>query len=194
MQSFLKGSYDAIIKIIILCIWCNRICWHALMFKKHIIFQILYIIVVPLCPSSLKTHVFYKAPPSTSAVCSDGQLTQCIVIGRTPQARVGNIMPLTIIASFSFQVSFTISSSPKAEQSRVTTQVMMLVCIAVHKPRLRQFLTAVHSTVMWPVPLTHSHTTWRVTRKTPRLTVNSKILKLITKHTYSGWFRSARLS
>ncbi len=31
------------------------------MFKKHIIFQILYIIVLPLCPASLK-HV--KAPPS----------------------------------------------------------------------------------------------------------------------------------
>ncbi len=28
------------IKIIILCVWCNRIFWHALMFKKHIIFQI----------------------------------------------------------------------------------------------------------------------------------------------------------
>ncbi len=58
---YLKGSYDAFLKIIILCIWCNRICWHALMFKKHIIFQILYIIVGPLCPASL---VFYKAPPS----------------------------------------------------------------------------------------------------------------------------------
>ncbi len=32
-----------------------------------------------------------------------GHLTQCIVIGRTPQARVGNVMPLTIIAIFSFQ-------------------------------------------------------------------------------------------
>ncbi len=60
----LKGSYDAILKIIILCIWCNRICWHALMFKKHIIFQILYIIVVPLRPTSLKCVVFYKAPSS----------------------------------------------------------------------------------------------------------------------------------
>ncbi len=60
----LKGSYDAILKIIIWCIWCNRICWHALMFKKHIIFQILYIIVVPLCPASLNHVVFYKAPPS----------------------------------------------------------------------------------------------------------------------------------
>ncbi len=24
----LKGSFDAFLKIIILCIWCNRICWH----------------------------------------------------------------------------------------------------------------------------------------------------------------------
>ncbi len=34
------------------------------MFKKHIIFQILYIIVGPLCPASLKRAVFSKAPPS----------------------------------------------------------------------------------------------------------------------------------
>ncbi len=34
------------------------------MFKKHIIFQILYIIVGPLCPASLKRVVFNKAPPS----------------------------------------------------------------------------------------------------------------------------------
>ncbi len=33
------------------------------MFKKHIIFQILYIIVGPLCPASLKHFIFYKAPP-----------------------------------------------------------------------------------------------------------------------------------
>ncbi len=32
----------------------------CLMFKKHIIFQILYIIVVPLCPASLKRFVFYN--------------------------------------------------------------------------------------------------------------------------------------
>ncbi len=53
----LKGSYDAILKIIILCIWCNRIC-------KHIIFQILYIIVGPLCPASLKPFVSNKVLPS----------------------------------------------------------------------------------------------------------------------------------
>ncbi len=63
-QPNLKGSYDAFLKIIILCIWYNRICWHTLMFKKHIIFQILYIIVVPLCPASLKRFIFYKVPPS----------------------------------------------------------------------------------------------------------------------------------
>ncbi len=57
-----------------------------------------------------------------------GQLTQCIVIGRTPQAHVGNVTPLSIIASFGFQVSF-ISSSPRGEQSRVTDTVMMLVCV-----------------------------------------------------------------
>ncbi len=64
------------------------------MFKKHIIFQILYIIVVPLCPASLKRIVFYKAPPSKRAQSAlIGQLTQSIVIGRTPQARVGNVAP-----------------------------------------------------------------------------------------------------
>ncbi len=57
----LKGSYDAFLKI---TIWWNRICWHALLFKKHIIFQILYIIVGPLCPASLKRFIFYNVPPS----------------------------------------------------------------------------------------------------------------------------------
>ncbi len=37
-----------------------------------------------------------------------GLLIQCIVIGRTPQARVGNVTPLSIIASFSFQVSLSV--------------------------------------------------------------------------------------
>ncbi len=35
-----------------------------------------------------------------------GQLTQSIVIGRTPQACVGNVTPLSMIASFSFQNEF----------------------------------------------------------------------------------------
>ncbi len=95
VKSTLKESYDAILKIII---WCNRICWHTLMFKKHIIFQILYIIVGLLCSASLQSPSFWQAQ---SALI--GQLTQCIVIGQTPQARFRNVMPLTKIASFSFQ-------------------------------------------------------------------------------------------
>ncbi len=34
------------------------------MLKKHIIFQILYIIVGPLCPASLQRLIFYKVPLS----------------------------------------------------------------------------------------------------------------------------------
>ncbi len=56
------------------------------MFKKHIIFQILYIIVGPLCPASLKLH-FLQSPSFRQAQSAlIGQLAQCIVIGRTPQA------------------------------------------------------------------------------------------------------------
>ncbi len=65
----LKGSYNAIIKIIIFCVWCNRICRHTSMEKKNIIFQILYIIVVPLCPASPSFSTKLLLP--TSAVCSD---------------------------------------------------------------------------------------------------------------------------
>ncbi len=84
------------LKIIILCVWCNRICWHNLKCSKNIIFQILYIIVGPLCPASLKRLVcnIYKLPknmqtlyrtyflqsPSFQQAQSAliGQLTQCI--------------------------------------------------------------------------------------------------------------------
>ncbi len=59
------------------------------MFKKHIIFQILYIIVGPLCPASLKLFVFFKVPPSEVQSALIDQLTQSVVIGRTPQALVG---------------------------------------------------------------------------------------------------------
>ncbi len=88
---------------------------------------------VHYCSSSMprlsQMHRFLQSP-SFQQVQSAliGQQTQCIVIGRTPQARVGNVTPLAIIASYIFQVSF-ISSSPKGEQNRVTDTVMMLVCI-----------------------------------------------------------------
>ncbi len=57
--------------------------WNVLtvLMLKNTIFQILYIIVGPLCPSSFSTK-----PRLPSTVCSDWPLIQCIVIGRTPQA------------------------------------------------------------------------------------------------------------
>ncbi len=73
------------------------------MFKKHIIFQILYIIVGPLCHASLKRLVLQSPSFQQAQSALIGQLTQCIVIGRTPQALIGNVTPLSIIASFSFQ-------------------------------------------------------------------------------------------
>ncbi len=63
----------------------------------------------------------------------------------------------TIIASFSFQVSF-ISSSPKGEQSRVTDTVMMLVCICSAQAAVKTISDGLY-TLLWcdPVPLTHTH-------------------------------------
>ncbi len=55
-------------------------------------------------PRLSQTRHFLQSPSfrqTQSALI--GQLAQCIVIGRTPQALVGNVTPLTIIASFSFQ-------------------------------------------------------------------------------------------
>ncbi len=49
--------------------------------------------------SFLQSHSFRQAQ---SALI--GQLAQRIVIGRTPQAGVENVTPLSIIASFSFQI------------------------------------------------------------------------------------------
>ncbi len=70
--------------------------------KNYIIFQILYIIVVPSMPRISQTHRFLQRP-SFQQVQSAliGQLTQCIVL--SVQAQEGN--------------------------SRVTDSVMMLVCI-----------------------------------------------------------------
>ncbi len=58
----LKGSYDAFLKIIIL--YVTEYVDMLLCSKNTLFFQILYIIVGPLCPASLKRIVFYKVPPS----------------------------------------------------------------------------------------------------------------------------------
>ncbi len=66
-----------------------------------------YIIVVPLCTASLKRIVFYKAPLfstkpliPTTAVCSDWPTDPVHCDWPNTTARVGNVTPLTIIASF----------------------------------------------------------------------------------------------
>ncbi len=120
---------------------------------------------VHYCSSSMprlsQTLRFLQSPSLQQAQSAlIGQLTQCIVIGRTPQACVWNVTPLTIIASFSFQVRF-ISSSPKGEQSR-DRQWWCSYVFAVHKPRLRRFLTGctLRCATLFP-SLTHTltHTT-----------------------------------
>ncbi len=128
------------------------------MFKKTHYFSN----TVHYCRSSMprlsQTRCFStKSLLPTSTVCSDWPTDQCIVIGRTPQARVRNVTPLTIIASFSFQVSFTISSKPEGEQSRVTDTVMILVCICSTQAVVKTISDGLYSSaVMWPCsPHTH---------------------------------------
>ncbi len=109
-------------------------------------------------PRLSQTLSFLQSPSFRQAQSAlIGLLTQCILIGRTPQARVRNVTPLSIITSFSFQVSF-ISSSPKRERSRVTDTVKKYVF--ANKLQLRQFLTGctIHCDVTLFPSLTHSLT------------------------------------
>ncbi len=55
-------------------------------------------------PRLSQTLRFLQSPSFLQAQSAlIGQLAECIVIGRTPQARVGNVTPLSIITRFSFQ-------------------------------------------------------------------------------------------
>ncbi len=139
------------------------------MFKKHIIFQILYIIVGPLCPASLKCFFSTKSLFPTS--CSDW-----------PTGTVHCDWPNTASThrkcnapfhnrSFSFQnesnvVSFTISSSPRGEQSRMTDTVMKLVCVCKQAAIKRLTCCDVTLSLSLSLSLTHTRTH----------TVNSKYL------------------
>ncbi len=140
---YLKWLYNAFLKIIIWCIWCNIICWHAFMFKKHIIFQILYIIVSPLSNASFSS----KSLLPTSAVCSDWRTDPEHCDWPTPQARVKNVMPLSIISSFSFQIkckrqlimSLNLPSVQAWTGNRVAWQTQWWCSyVFAHKPRLRK--------------------------------------------------------
>ncbi len=57
----------------------------------------------PYCPNFFWFGVVQSPSFRQAQFALIGQLTQCIVIGRTPQALVGNVTPLSIIVSFSFQ-------------------------------------------------------------------------------------------
>ncbi len=124
--------------------------------KTHYFSNTVHYCSSPL-PRLSQMHHFLQSP-SFQQVQSAliGQLTQCIVIGRTPQAGVGNVTPLTIIASFSFQVSF-ISSSRKG--NRVTWQTQWW-CICSTQAAVKTISDRLY-TLLWcdPVPLTHTHTT-----------------------------------
>ncbi len=104
-----------------------------------------------------------------------GQLTQPIAIGRTPQVRVGKVTPLTLIASFSFQISFSIIKPERGTESRDNTQWWCSYVFAVHKPSLRRFLTG--CTLLCDVTLFPSHTHNTLCTKLSIWTVNSKYLK-----------------
>ncbi len=89
-------------------------------------------------------------------------------------------------------LSFTISSSPRVQQSCLTDTVMKLVYVykqaAIKKADLRKL-----KAVMWPCfSLSHTHT--HKSRNSTLLKGQWQVLKLITKHISSHWFRSARLS
>ncbi len=111
-----------------------------------------------------------------------GQLTQSIVIGRTPQARMWNVMPITINARFSFQVSF-INSSPKGELSCVTDTVMMLICICSTQAAIKTISDGLY-TPLWcdPVPLTHTHTHTHTARYAQNSTFEQSIANTWTNN------------
>ncbi len=173
-QCFLKGSYDAFLKIIILCVWCNRICWHALMFKKHNIFLILYIIVGPLCPASLKRircHRFLQSPSFRQAQSAlIGQLTQCIVFGhkhhrsrRKCNAPFYNReLQLSKLKTVNNVLSFTISSSLRGEQSckrhNDDARMCLHTCRGCGTVSLSHTRTRTHNAALWPsLSFTHTH-------------------------------------
>ncbi len=144
------------------------------MFKKHIfniryfnifnIFQMLYIIVGPLSNALFST----KSLLPTSTVCSDWPTDpeHCDWPNTTSMSRkcsspyLNFFRALALPLPFKINVktvnnvfSFTISSSPRGEQSRVTDTVMKLVCFckqaAIVWPCLPFSRTQAH---------THTHT------------------------------------
>ncbi len=146
---------------------------------------------VHYCSSSMprlsQTLRFLQSPSFRQAQSAlIGQLTQCIVIDRTPQAHVGNVTSLSIIASFSFQLVLPSVQARKGNRVAWQTQRWCSYVFAVHKPRLRRHLTG--CTLRCDVTLfpSHQHTHTHTDTHTQRVTGKTLIA--------DRWFRSARLS
>ncbi len=150
----LEGSYDAILNIF-LCIWCNRICWHALMLKKKLYFSN----TVHYCRSSPKLSCSTKPLLPTIAVWSDWPTDPVHCDWpNTPSMHQKCNAPYH---NRELQISSWFYHQFKPERGTVTWQdtVMMLVCICSAQATIKTISDGLH-TPLWcdTVPHTHTHT------------------------------------
>ncbi len=119
-----------------------------------------------------------------------GQLTKSIVIGRTPQAHVWNVMPLTIITTFNFKININtinncisnvLSSSPRGEQSRLKDRYVF-----ANKPRLCDHVSLSHT-----CERTHTHKHTHTTLRCDPLSIS---LTHTHTHTHVGFYGLRGLS
>ncbi len=133
-----------------------------LLFKKYNFSKTVHYCMSPM-PRLSQTLSFWPSPSFWRAQSAlIGQLTQCFVIGRTPQARVGNVTPLSIILAFKIKLktvndvlSFLISSSRKGNRVAWQTQWWSSYVFA-HKPRLCDCLPLSHTRFCDPLSLSHT--------------------------------------
>ncbi len=132
--------------------------------QKTLFFQILYIIVGPLCPVSLKRFAFYKAPPSDKhSLLWLANLPSALWLAEHHKP-FRKCLPLSKIASFSFQneckdliMSLVFPSVQAWEGNRVAWQTQWWSSyVFANKPRLRWFLMG--CTLRCDVTLSLTHT------------------------------------
>ncbi len=138
--------------------------------QKHI-FQILYIIVGPLCPASLKRFVFYKVPPS------DKHSLLWLAEHHKPHRKCNSPFNNPAFKINVKTVNNVHQFKPRWEQSCVTDSDEACMCLHTSRGCLTvsPALTHTHDSccaVIWP-PL--SHTQAYTTRKTPHLNSQQQI-------------------